>query len=360
MIRGVIEKPKGSGNYYRRFKIERSVKEIADLTARGKKPGKWKDHYVPLPAPDSPNFATELAKVNAKAPERDRPAKGTIGALIAEFRIVLAKTMMAATTREAWRYYLKLIDQEHGTKPVEMLRKSHVYKIRDGMVDTPGKANNYVAKLRGLLEFGVERDWIAVNPAAGVGNLETGEHEPWPAHVLEHVLGEADDMLYLALVSELCSGQRVSDVVRMHHNWINDGMMDCTSLKTKTLAFIPMHPLWKAAIARIPRKAVTILYDRFGKPFSGPDRLQERLRRLMHRLGYVDDEGQLLYTFHGLSKNACCYLAELGLSDTEGAAIVGKTPETFRYYAKNARTLMIAKGAANRVVTGKISGLVGK
>ena len=48
----------------------------------------------------------------------------------------------------------------------------------------------------------------------------------------------------------------------------------------------------------------------------------------------VDDKDQLLYTFQGLGKNACCYLTELGLSDAEVSAIAGETPETFRHYAK--------------------------
>jgi hypothetical protein len=78
----------------------------------------------------------------------------------------------------------------------------------------------------------------------------------------------------------------------------------------------------------------------------------------MHVLGYVDDDDPLLYTFHGLGKNACCYLTEPGLSDTEISGITDKTPETVRHYAKRARVLMIAKGAAGRVVTGKIPGLV--
>jgi hypothetical protein len=102
---------------------------------------------------------------------------------------------------------------------------------------------------------------------------------------------------------------------------------------------------------------VTLLYDRFGKPFSGTNRIQERLRRLMHSLGYVDDDKQLLYTFHGLGKNACCYLTELGLSDTEISAIVGKTPETVRHCAKKARVLMVAHGASAQVFAGRISGL---
>jgi predicted transcriptional regulator len=70
--------------------------------------------------------------------------------------------------------------------------------------------------------------------------------------------------------------------------------------------------------------------------------------------------GQALYTFHGLSKNAICYLTELGLDEATIAAIVGKTPETVRHYAKEARRWMLAERAASTVIAGRIDGLVGK
>ena len=343
MIRGVVEK---KGNFYRRFKIKRD--------------GRWVDHYVKLPAPTNPEFAAALARIEATPAIRKTPSHGTMAALVVERRILLARETMAASTRRNWHYYLDLIEAEHGHRLVVDLRKAVVFRIRDAMAATPGTADNYVAKLRALLDFALERDWIQHNPAAGVGKLSSGEHDPWPVNVLEEALSAADPMLRLAIISGLCSGQRVSDVIRMQHGWINRGIMAVTSLKTRTEALIPVHPLWRAEIAAMPRKSVTLLYDRFGKPFSGTDRIQERLRRLMHSLGFVDGQGQLLYTFHGLGKNACCYLIELGLTESEVSAIVGKTPETVRHYAKRARTYMLAQGAAKRVTEGRILGLVGK
>jgi hypothetical protein len=60
------------------------------------------------------------------------------------------------------------------------------------------------------------------------------------------------------------------------------------------------------------------------------------------------------YSFHGLRKNAACYLAELGLSDTEIGAICRNDPETVRHYTKRKRAYMIARGAAERVMRGDV------
>lgn len=342
MIPGVCQK---GGSTYRRFRV--------------KKDGKWTDLYIKLPDPESPLFAAALARVNEKGSARQQAERGTISALVAAFRPILAKRRMAASTRAAWHYYLGLIEAQHGKRIVAELERSHCYRIRNGMTSEPGKANNYMAKLKGLLEFAAEEGWIKDNPAAGIPLLETGEHEPWPAHVLADALAVADPMLRLAIVSGLCSGQRVSDVIRMQHNWHDGRLMRLRSKKTDTGANVPMHPLWLAEIGKVERKAVTILYDRAGKPFTGPDRIQERIRRLMHGLGHVDADGQLLYTFHGLSKNAICYLTELGLEEATIEAIVGKTPETIRHYAKEARRWMLADRAADQVIAGRFDRLVG-
>jgi hypothetical protein len=55
-----------------------------------------------------------------------------------------------------------------------------------------------------------------------------------------------------------------------------------------------------------------------------------------------------------LRKNACCYLAELGLNDSEIGAIVGMTPQIVRHYTKRARALMIARSVADRVTGGDV------
>ena len=120
---------------------------------------------------------------------------------------------------------------------------------------------------------------------------------------------------------------------------------------------------WKADFTYDVLKKGTnslVCYDRSGKPFRDTDRLQASIRRLMRKLGHVDDDGQALYTFHGLSKNAICYLTELGLDEKTIEAIVGKTPETIRHYAKETRRWMLAKAAAKTVIAGRFEGLVGK
>lgn len=352
MIPGVCQR---KGLTYRRFRVKRKGRD-------GKV--KWTDQYIRLPDPTDPEFATELARVN-KTPQPCRvAAKGSIAALVVEFRAALAngwtrkrrKTKrkgepakpLAPSTIANYNRYIDLIEIEHGHRIVADLRPKHVFTIRDGMADEPGKANNYLTVFKLIMWFATERDWRGDNPADKIPLLPIGEHEPWPAEVIEAALAKASPMIRLSIVTGLCSGQRISDCIQMMHSWHDMAIMELDQQKTARAAAIPMHPLWLAEIGGIPKKSVTILYGRGGRPFSSPDAIQSALRRLMLEIGHVG------YTFHGLRKNACCYLLELGLSDTEVGAILGMDPETVRHYGKRARVLMIVRGTAERVTRGNV------
>lgn len=346
-IPGVCQK---KGLTYRRLRVKNAQ-------------GRWVDHYVRLPDPTDPRFAEALARVNGAPAGRDAPLPGSMAALAAEFRAALAAgwskkrrkkgaAALAPATRVNYGRYIDMIVEAHGKEMVAALRPANVYTLRDRMAETPGKANNWLSVLKTMLTFACERDWIAFNPAAQVPPLPLDEHSPWPADVLKAALEAAGPMLRLAIVTGLCSGQRVSDVIRMQHGWHDGRMMELRHKKTDVYAVVPMHGLWLDELAKHPRRAVTLLYDRSGKPFSDPEPIQARIRRLMKQLGHVGPDGQALYTFHGLRKNACCYLLELGLSDTEAGAILGMDPKTVRLYGRQAQVYMIAAGAASRVIRG--------
>lgn len=370
-IPGVCQK---HGSFYRRFRYYDQA-------------GKRKDLYVKLPAPTDPRFAIELARVNreyAEAPEsRDAPEPGSFWALATAFRTALAagwtkkqrkrkkregqpekgiKPYSPSTLANYLRYVAMFEDpdfiyENQKTKKrtavrdldVKGIRPVHIHELRDGLASTPGKANVWLTVLKLMLTYATERDWRADNPAADIAPLPIGEHEPWPATVLEEAKAEASPMLWLAIVTGLCSGQRISDVIRIHHSWLKTGIMSLSQFKTDVDASVPVHPLWREEIDKLPKKAVTVLYDRSGRPFGSEEAIQSQIRRMMKKLGHVDSQGQALYTFHGLRKNACCYLLETGLSDTDVGAILGMTPETVRHYGKRARALTIAQGAAAKM-----------
>jgi len=310
---------------------------------------KGKDVYIRLPAADDPTFAEEYARARHPGREREEAKPGSIAALVEKFRASADhRNVPSAKTRNNRARYLDLIAKEHGHRSVKGIRAAHLWTMRDNLADTPGKANNYLAVMRLLMAFAAKHDWRSDNPAIGIPALKLGEHEPWPADVLERALAAATPMMRLIIISGLCGGVRVGDAIRMQHGWHDGRTMQFFTSKNKVDVAIPMHPLWQEEIAKMPRRAVTILYDRSGKPFSTTGAIQSRIRRLMSGIGA---EG---FTFHGLRKNACCYLVGLGLSDAEVGAILGMSPEIVRYYSKRAKSLMLANNVADRVRSGTV------
>nr|WP_275402967.1 tyrosine-type recombinase/integrase [Sphingomonas corticis] len=182
-------------------------------------------------------------------------------------------------------------------------------------------------------------------------------------------------MTRLAIVSALCSGQRIGDLVRMQYGWISGGIMELDQEKRRRGGIVkhvavPMHPFWTEELAKLPRRSVTLLYERSGAPFKTTGALQERLRALMDHEAVQQVSADLVareviaegarFTFHGLRKNACCYLLERGLNDSEVGEILGMSPEMVRHYGKRARALMVARGAADRMTSGQIVALAGR
>lgn len=305
-----------------------------------------KDVLTRLPALDDPAFAAAYARLSQPDSARPEVVAGTFAALAIQFRASIAKRKLADATRLNYLRYIDRIAADLGDRSVKGMRPAHVYVLRDRLEDTPGAANNYLAVLRLMLAFACERDWRDTNPASGVPALPLGEHKPWPDDVLLKALDKATPMTRLAIVTGLCSGQRIGDVIRMQWGWCSGGYMQFEQEKTGKPVAIPMHPIWRAELAKHPRKAVTLLYDRSGRPFQSDATLRERIVDLFASLGV---EG---YTFHGLRKNAACYLSETGLTDEQIGALTGMSPDMVRHYTRAVRVLRIAEGVAERLEGG--------
>ncbi len=305
-----------------------------------------KDFYLRLPPVDDPSFAEAYQRAKGREP-RPAPKAGTMAALVAEYRSSAEfRNIPSDNTRRNYGRYLDMFAEDHGDKLVRDLNQATVLRERDKFADKPGKANNWTARLNTLMEFAILRGYRQTNPVSKIKPLPLGEHQPWPAPVIAAALAHATPMTRLAIVTGLCSGARIGDAIKLQHGWHDGEMMEFRSSKKQVDVAVPMHPLWLEELASHPRKAVTLLYDRTGRPFKSTSALQERIRDLMKRTGHPG------YTFHGLRKNAACYLAELGLSDREIGSILAMTPDTVRHYTKKSRALMVARGTRERIVMG--------
>ncbi|MBC7496844.1 MAG: hypothetical protein H7243_06745 [Sphingomonadaceae bacterium] len=338
--------------------------------------GKRVTQRIRLPAFDDPAFPAALADAKAGDDVQTRPEiiPKSLAALCQLFRKSLTSRRtkrgpLSQRTLENYQKYADRIERDHGHRLVRQIKPMHVYKIQASMADRPGVANNYLAILRLMLVQAMKEGWVDNNAAAGVPALEIGEHEPWPARVIEAAIKVALPMTRLAIVTYLCSGQRGGDVIKMQHGWHDRRIMQLRQSKTGKFAAVPMHPRWVAEIDAMPRRAVTILYDRFGKPFAEVEKIRDRINHTLAQAAVVTahaeavalgeiDENVSLHP-HGLRKNAACHLIELGLSREEAGSICGMTPEMVDHYTKRKQVYLIAQRLAERVTGATVIGLPG-
>lgn len=200
-----------------------------------------KDDYIRLPPPNDPAFAAEYARLSRPDAPRAAPARGSIAELVEAYRgSHVFRTIPSATTRANYGRYLDMIVDQVGSRSVVGMQPQHVRKLMDRLADTPGKANNWLTVMKVLMQFAAERGWRNDNPARGIKRLKLGEHEPWSAELLALALERASPMLRLAIVSGLCSGLRISDLIRMQHGWHDGDTMEVQTQKN----------VWPAPFAR--------------------------------------------------------------------------------------------------------------
>lgn len=124
-----------------------------------------------------------------------------------------------------------------GDRPINDIKPSAIRKIiaKRSMQAWAKTVNNNLIPLRGIFQAAVDDGLLEHSP------LPVGEHEPWPAEVLERALEAASPTLRLVIVTGLCSGRRVSDVIRIQHGWLKTGIMELSQVKTDVDVAVPVH-----------------------------------------------------------------------------------------------------------------------
>jgi integrase len=185
------------------------------------------------------------------------------------------------------------------------------------------------------------------NPLVGIGEAQfytvEQEHEPWPDDVQDRFTAACDKNLYLAYHLLLCTGQRLSDVVKMQWSQYDGTFITLTQQKTKKTndpLRIKAPKVLRDLLAKTPRVHDNILTHKWGRPYTR-DSLGHRIKEVL----IANGDGQ--YTTHGLRKNAGITLAENGATVPQIMAALGhKTPKLALYYCRLANQKKLNEQAA--------------
>jgi integrase len=297
----------------------------------GNRDANGKEVLARLPDPSESNFGDTLAAYRAaKTRRKNASHELTVAGLIDLYeRGQHFKDVLSAGTRRIYRIYLDQLKDMMGEAPAGLIEQVDVARMIDLKADTPGAANSLLRVTNALWKWGRKRGHVKNDPGTDLETMDVGEHEPWPEHVLETVLGCDAEDVRLAVHLLYFTALRFNDALGLRWSDLRDGAIHVTPQKTRRTRGemrIDLHDRLREELARTPRRGLTILADANGKPLM-PDSLRKRIQREAAKHG-------VKVVPHGLRKNAVNALLEAGCSVAETAAISGQSLQMIEHYAK--------------------------
>lgn len=234
--------------------------------------------------------------------------------------------------------------EEHGEKPIKLLKREHIRSIIAKRANTPAAANNLLRMLRILMRFAISENWRDDDPTIGVrgfrnrtDGFHTWTEEEITAFEVYHLPGTR---ARLAIALLLYTGQRRGDVIRMGRQNIRHERIAVRQEKTQIFLEIPIHPELARIIAAAPNNNLTFLVTKSGKPFSAAG-FGNWFREMCDLAGLPRR-----CSAHGLRKAAARRLAEARCTPHQIAAITGhKSLREIERYTAAASQLVLADEA---------------
>jgi integrase len=259
-------------------------------------------------------------------------------------------TRLARNTQVHYLHSIKAGLAWAGDVAVKTLTKGLIldWHQRQSRERGPSAARNYAVALRRLLSFGVNRDWLTVNPALQL-RLPTpqGVDRVWSTverdRFIATALAEGRPSMALAVMLGWCLGQRPADLRTLSWGAYDGRTITLRQRKTKRLVAIPALPALRALLDTTPRTAVQIIVSEgTGKPYVESD-FQHRFAKLRAIAGLPAD-----LQFRLLRHTVATALGAAGCTDDQIRAITGHLTRSVvaRYVQPNQE---FADGAMKRL-----------
>jgi hypothetical protein len=283
---------------------------------------------IKLPAdPQSPEFWAAIQR-----------AKGPVAEpVVVTMNVVFDKYMQWLRTRndvseETKRKYGKQLDLARrgvGHMRPDDMRAADVRLLLDQFSDVPGTGNNLLGALRAVSSWGLERGHFARSITESVKPFKSeGGHRPWTAQQCDAAERGLNDMVRRAYFLARYTGQRGSDVVRLHAGMIDDGGFRIVQQKTGREVWCPIDHELAAEMATWEKRLGPYLQQHWGKVY-GRKLLDSQFRQQAQ--GIPELKGA---TFHGLRGTRVVDLRQRGATTTQIQDQVGMSLPMIERYCR--------------------------
>lgn len=292
--------------------------------------------YTPMGLWGSPGFFDRYAALQGHRSRKQAVESAlTVAGLIASYERSQAYSRLAEATRRNYGYSFAKIKAQFGDFPIDDLTRRDITIALQERITGNGTRNMFIKVLGALYRYARREGLTDARPTADIEFYRLGEHEPWPADLLERALSERETRLAAALL--YFTGQRIGDVVRLRWDAVSGRTISLVQQKTGKDLIIPIHRELARELANTPKRGLTILADEAGRPLKVAD-----LRYALQQ--WAAERGHKVVP-HGLRKNAVNALLEAGCTIAEVASITGQTFAIVEYYAKRVNQKKLAEAA---------------
>lgn len=248
--------------------------------------------------------------------------KLTLGSCLSTFFGDPVFRNLAASTRDNYSRAL------YRTKPLwdialNEISRSDLRGVLDTLNTRPGEATIFIVASRRFFAYALDHDWVVANPMVGFKSPKLGHTERWPERAPEQIIyGTGSWAVWTAAYLGLYTGQRLSDILKMQWQDMNDDGISITQQKTGEKLVIPLHPRLKESV--LQQWGQGNLNDYICS--LGTDHPQRPWKIRSFRAHAEHEFARLGFSglkWHGLRVEMACRLAEAGASTREIMAIGG-------------------------------------
>ena len=264
-----------------------------------------------------------MASYHAACEARRRAPRDTLMSVIAAYK---GSPDFPANpkTRTSYLYSIAAIEEKFAKLPLEALKGQGInakfFKWRDELKCGARTADLHFAVLKILLNWGRDRGLLSWQPPSRTRKLYSVDRSEciWLPSDVEAMRRACSEELAWSLDLALWTGQRQGDLLALSWTQVRDGWLNLRQGKTKARVDIPISPTLAAILEGIPKRAVTILTNSRGLPWT-EDGFRTSWGKASKSAGISN------LHFHDLRGTAVVNLADAGCSVPEIASITGHT-----------------------------------
>lgn len=253
------------------------IKGLAKVRSKGRTYWyAWRGGPRLIGAPGTPEF---MAAYNRALEEHRSPDQSRFRFIVADYKSSKAFKKLAPSTRAEWSKWLDRIGSHFGDLQIKQFDRTEkirpiILKWRNRWADTPRTADYGMQVLSRLLGHAVEIGKIAGNPCEGIKHLYSNDRADiiWTGSDVEHIKRTCSDEIAHAVDLAGHTGLRLGDLIRVAWTHVDEdlGAIVLTTGKSRQRreAVIPLYAGLLEVLARIPKRATTILTNSRRRPWT--------------------------------------------------------------------------------------------